>query len=235
MSESEATEELDFNANPKDLPDGAILQRDKQTWAIVPRLPLGLLTAESLEALARVARSHRIPLIKITSGQRIALVGIEREELDAVWRELGLDRGRATELCVHYVQACPGTDVCRLGVQDSIGLGRRLEELFTGHEMPAKVKMGVSGCTLCCAESLVRDIGLIGSKRGWRVVFGGSSARRPRIADELAKNLTGDQAVDLVRRCLDTYRAQAKGKERTARFVERIGPEALRQAVLGSE
>jgi len=214
-------------------PDGAILQRDGETWAIVPRLPLGLLTPEVLEGLARVARTYEIPLIKITSGQRIALVGIRQQQLEAVWRELKLDVGRATELCVHYVQACPGDLVCSLGVQDSIGLGRRLEDLFVGMELPAKVKIGVSGCTLCCAESMVRDVGVVASKKGWKVVFGGSSSRKPRVADEIARGLTADEAVDLVKRCLQVYRDKAKSKQRTARFAESFGADAFREAVLG--
>ena len=58
-------------------PTGAILQRDKKTYAIVPRTPVGLVTPDDLEALAGVARKYDIPIIKITSGQRFALVGPE--------------------------------------------------------------------------------------------------------------------------------------------------------------
>jgi NAD(P)H-nitrite reductase large subunit len=229
MSENEDTRAT------SEVPDGAILQRDGETYAIVPRLPLGLLSPEVLEAVATVARRYAVPVIKITSGQRLALVGIQRQDLDAIWRDLSLDVGRATELCVHYVQACPGTDVCSLGVQDSIGVGRRLEELFVGLDAPAKVKIGVSGCTLCCAESLVRDVGLIASKKGWKLVFGGSSSRRPRVADEIARRLDADRAVELVRRCLEVYRDNAKPKERTAKFMDRFGVEAFRRTVLGED
>jgi NAD(P)H-nitrite reductase large subunit len=57
-----------------DKPKGAILQRDKETYAIVPRTPAGLVTPENLENIAKVARKYEIPIIKITSGQRFALV-----------------------------------------------------------------------------------------------------------------------------------------------------------------
>jgi NAD(P)H-nitrite reductase large subunit len=212
--------------------DGAILQRDKKTYAIVPRTPVGVVTPEVLEQIAQVVKKYEIPVVKITSGQRMALVGIKEEDVDPVWKDLGLDVGRATELCVHYAQACPGTAVCRFGVQDSLGLGMELEELFAGMELPAKVKFGVSGCPICCGESYVRDVGVLGKKKGWTVIFGGNSGGRPRIGDVIAKDLTKEEVIDLVRRCLEYYAADGKKKERTARFMDRIGVDALKEAVL---
>lgn len=213
-------------------PDGAILQRDKETWAIVPRTPMGMLTPDILERINEVVRKWEIPIVKITSGQRIALVGIREEDIDPIWADLGRDIGRATELCVHYVQACPGTAVCRLGVQDSLGLGKTLEEQYVGVDFPAKVKMGVSGCPLSCAESKVRDVGLAGSKKGFAVYFGGNAGNRPRIADEIAKDLAPEDALALVDKLLAYYREHARKRERTARFVERVGIDPILEAVL---
>ena len=212
--------------------DGAILQRDKKTYAIVPRSPVGVVTPEILEQIARVVKKYEIPVVKITSGQRMALVGIKEEDVDPAWKDLGLDVGRATELCVHYAQACPGTAVCRFGVQDSLGLGMELEELFAGMELPAKVKFGVSGCPICCGESYVRDVGVLGKKKGWTVIFGGNSGGRPRIGDVIATDLTREDVIALVRRCLEYYAANGKKKERTARFIDRIGADAFKEAVL---
>ncbi len=212
--------------------DGAILQRDKETYAIVPRTPVGVVTPQVLETIAQVVKKYDIPVMKITSGQRMALVGLKEEDVTEAWKDLGLDVGRATELCVHYVQACPGTAVCRFGVQDSLGLGMELEQLFTGMELPAKVKFGVSGCPICCGESYVRDIGVLGRKKGWTLIFGGNAGGRPRIGDVIAKDLSKEQVMDLIKRCLAYYAENGKQKERTARFIERIGIDALKEAVL---
>ena len=213
-------------------PTGAILQRDKETYAIVPRTPVGLVTPDDLEALAGVARKYNIPVIKITSGQRFALVGLKKEDVDSIWRELNMDVGKATELCLHYVQACPGTAVCKFGVQDSLGLGTEIEAFFTEMELPAKVKIGISGCPFCCGESFVRDIGIFGKKNGWTFIVGGSSARRPRIGDVLAENLSKEEVIDLTRRTLEYYRDKSKKKQRMARFVDRIGIENFKEAIL---
>ncbi|WP_243367240.1 NAD(P)/FAD-dependent oxidoreductase [Fundidesulfovibrio soli] len=216
----------------QEAPRGAILQRDGETWAIVPRTPVGLITPEVLDALNTVVKKYSIPIVKITSGQRIALVGMKAEQVEPIWADLGTLVGQAIELCVHFVQACPGTSVCRFGVQNSLGLGLELEKLYVGMELPAKVKMGVSGCPLCCASSLVRDIGVIGKKDGFTVAFGGHSGGKPRAADIVAEGLDQDQVVALVKKLLDYYRDNAKKKERCARFAERVGIEAIKAAVL---
>ena len=215
-----------------DTPRGAIRQRDGKTYAIVPRTPVGLISPEILEAISSVVRRYNLPLTKITSGQRLALIGMQREEVDRIWHDLKMEVGPAVELCVHYVQACPGTEVCKFGVRDSLGMGLELEKLYVGMELPAKVKIGVSGCPFCCAESYVRDIGLIGKKKGWIVTFGGNSGGRPRIGDVLAEEVGDSEAIALVRRCLEYYRDNTEKKLRTARFVEKLGIETIKEAVL---
>jgi NAD(P)H-nitrite reductase large subunit len=212
---------------------GAILQRDKETYAIVPRIPMGVLTPEILEKLAAVARKYRVRIIKITSGQRIALVGLKPEDIDNAWRDLGMEVGPAEGLCVHYVQACPGTLTCKFGQGDSIGLAAKVEQLYVGREdfIPAKTKFGVSGCKLNCAESYLRDIGVFAAPDGWTVVVGGNSGGRPRIGNVIAEKLTEDQALELIRKCLDYYSKNAKPRERMPRFVERIGIEVLKDEV----
>ena len=213
-------------------PKGAFIQRDKQTYAIVPRTPVGVVTPELLENIASVAKKYEIPILKITSAQRIALVGMKPEVVESVWEELGTDIGPAVGKCVHYVQACPGTTVCKYGLLDSLGLGMRFEELLVGAQLPAKGKIGVSGCPLCCAESFVRDIGVFGKRTGWTFVFGGNSGRNVRVGDIIAEDLTDDQVVELANKCLNYYRENAKPNERTARFVQRIGIEEFKKAVL---
>lgn len=214
-------------------PKGAILQRDKETYAIVPRIPGGLAKVEDLKGIVNVVEKYDIPIIKITSGHRVALVGMKGDVVDDIWHDLKMDAGRATELCLHYVQACPGNAVCKFGVQNSLGLGIEIEDLFLGMELPAKVKIGISGCPFCCGESFVRDIGMFGKKKGWTVIFGGNSARRPRVGDVIAEDLDKDEAIALARRCLEYYTAHGKKKERTARFIERIGIDAFTKAVCG--
>lgn len=214
-------------------PKGAILQRDKKTYAIVPRIPGGLLSKEQLRSLADVVEKYEIPLIKMTSGHRVALVGIKEEEIEAIYADLGMDPGQATELCLHYVQACPGTEVCKFGVQDSLGFGRKIEQLLAGRDLPAKFKIGVSGCPFCCAESFVRDIGLMAKKSGWTVIFGGHSGRQARVGDIITEDLSDDQAIEMIEKCINYYSSNARKRERSSKFMERVGFDEFKLQVLG--
>jgi len=215
-------------------PKGAILQRDKETYAIVPRIPAGMLSAKQLRALADVVDKYDIPITKITSGQRIALVGLKEEQIEDVYTDLGLDQGKATELCLHYVQACPGTSVCKFGTQDSLGFGMELEEYLAGRDFPAKLKVGVSGCPFTCAEGSVRDIGITGKKSGWSLFFGGHSGRQARISDLIAEDLQSkEEVLELLEKCITYYIENSKKRERAARFIERIGIDTFKEAVLG--
>ncbi|MBU1163580.1 MAG: NAD(P)/FAD-dependent oxidoreductase [Proteobacteria bacterium] len=216
----------------EDRPRGAFIQRDKKTYAIVPRTPMGLVTPDILENIARVVRKHNIPVIKITSAQRMALVGLRPEIVEQVWEELGMNVGPAVEICVHYVQACPGNALCKFGIQDSLGLGAKLEKIFVGTDIPAKAKIGISGCPFNCGESYLRDFGAFGKKSGWTVIFGGNSGGKPRIGDVIAEKLNEEEVIELAKKCLNYYGANAKKKERTARFIERIGIDEFKKNVL---
>jgi NAD(P)H-nitrite reductase large subunit len=215
-------------------PKGAILQRDKETYAIVPRIPMGVLTPEILEKLANVARKYDVRIIKITSGQRIALVGIKPQDVNNAWNDLELEVGPAEGLCVHYVQACPGTETCKFGQGDSLGLAAKIEKMYVGKKdfIPAKTKFGISGCKLNCAESFVRDIGAFAAPDGWTVVVGGNSGGRPRIGNVIAEKLSEDETIELMKRMLDYYAKNARQRERLPRFIERVGAEEFKKAVL---
>jgi NAD(P)H-nitrite reductase large subunit len=213
-------------------PEGAILQRDGMTYAVVTRIPAGIVTPEDLETIARAGRKYRVPMLKITSGQRIALVGLEPDDVQKVIADLGPLAKPETAPCVKFVQACLGTEMCKYGKQDSIGLARAIDDEFKGQTFPAKIKIGVSGCPRCCSESHTRDIGIIATPKGWTILFGGNAGTRPRFGDLIARDLTADEAIDCAQRLARHYRSHAKPHERTARFMERIGIESLRSELL---
>ncbi|GAB7080120.1 NAD(P)/FAD-dependent oxidoreductase [Megalodesulfovibrio paquesii] len=206
----------------------AIRQRDPATWAIKPRAPLGLITPDELRRIADAASTHGVETLKITSGQRFILLGIPEGQLEPLREALG---SSGTTFCRNYVQACPGTAHCSHAVQDSLAMGKELEALVFGRQFPAKVKLGVSACPFCCAESQVRDIGLVGRRNGWHVYVGGNSGTKPRVADLLARNLPDAQTLDVVRRFLDHYAATCVGKVRVARFIQQQGLPAICEAL----
>jgi NAD(P)H-nitrite reductase large subunit len=216
----------------KDLLDrSAVVQRDGETYAVTPRIPGGLITDLSLlRRIADVAERYGAQAVKITSAQRLTIIGVQERDLDAVWRDLGLQPGHSAGLCVRSIKACPGTAYCRLGQQDSLGLAARIEERFLGQALPNKLKIAVSGCPLCCAESRVRDIGLVGGVRGYSVVVGGCAAAKPRVAQPLAEEVAPEAAEALVGRIIAVYR-EINRKKRLGDVLEEMGIDAFRERV----
>lgn len=203
---------------------------------VTPRLPLGRVSADQLEAIAAAMRRFGIPQARLTSGQRIALPGVLTEDREALLALLGLPEDGDGAHGGGLVQACPGAPDCPNALRETGPMALRLEELLRCLDLPAKVRVGVSGCPRCCAESRVRDLGLVGGPSGWTLVFGGNAGAKPRAADELARGLSDGAALELARRALLAYGAGAAKRQRTARFMEAVGLEALRQAlVLGED
>ena len=205
-----------------------------KTYLVLPHYDAGLLSPEDLEHIAALARKYQIPKTKITGAQRVAFLGMAPEALEALKAELQIpETPPHARNQVHYVQACPGRTWCKYGHQDALSLGERIKAIELDGPLPAKVKVGISGCRFCCCESWMRDVGLAGESKGWRFSFGGNAAGRPRIGDLVAEGLSDDEAVTLVTKTLNYYLRTAKFKSRSARFMERFGIEALKEAVLG--
>jgi NAD(P)H-nitrite reductase large subunit len=210
---------------------GVILQRDKQTYAVAPHIPCGVVRPETLRRLADVAEKYGVQALKITSAARIALVGVEEKDVETIWAELGMSPGFAVGLCVRSVKACPGTTFCKRGQQDSLAQGLKLDSKYHGMELPGKSKIGVSGCAHQCAETCIKDVGLVSTAKGWQVLVGGNGGAKPRLAQELARDLTEEEAMRLVDCIVVYYNANAGAHRRLGALVEKVGLDVFRKAV----
>ena len=211
---------------------GVIIQRDKATYAVAPHIPCGVVSAETLRKIADVAEKYNAAAMKITSAARIAIVGLKEEDIDNVWADLGLSRGAAVGLCVRSVKACPGTTFCKRGKQDSLTVGMKLDEIYHGMELPSKLKIGVSGCSNQCAETCIKDIALVGIPNGWRLLVGGNGGAKARLSQELAKDIDTDQALELIEKVINYYKANAKPHQRIGAMIEKMGFDEFKAAVL---
>ena len=215
----------------KDGEKGVILQRDRETYAIAPHIPCGIVTPDLLEKLAAVARKYEAAALKITSAARIALVGIREEDIDNIWKDLGIEQGHAVGLCVRSIKVCPGTTFCRLAKQDSIEMGMKMDARYHGMSMPSKMKMAVSGCKIQCGENCIKDLSLYGTETGWTILVGGMGGIKPRLAEVLAENIPSGEAEEVVERTINYYKENSK-RARLGFMLDTIGIETLREAVL---
>ena len=211
----------------------ANIQRDG-TFSVVPRIRGGVTTPAELRRIADVAERHEVPMVKITGGQRIDLLGVRKQQLPAIWEELGMPSGHGYAKAVRTVKTCVGTDFCRFGLGDAIGVGVELERLMEGLYTPHKVKSAVTGCPRNCAEAYVKDIGLVAVEGGWEVYVGGAAGATVRKGDLLATLPTSDEAIRVSLAFLQHYRESAEYLERTYAYIARVGIEPVREAVLGN-
>ncbi|MBC7962132.1 MAG: NAD(P)/FAD-dependent oxidoreductase [Steroidobacteraceae bacterium] len=211
---------------------GAILQRDRETYGIAPHIPGGITDTATLRKICDVADKYQLQL-KLTSAQRIALFGVKEEDLDMIWAEVAEKPGAAIGLCVRSIKICPGTTHCKRAIQDSVSLGLKIDALYHALFLPNKMKMGVSGCMLSCAEVAVKDIGIMGIPKGWRILVGGNAGARPRLADLLVET-TADEAevLAVIDKIISWYRNSGR-EVRIGALVEEMGIEQFRVEVLG--
>lgn len=206
---------------------GVILQRDRRSYAIAPHVPCGLVTPELLRRIADVAERYDCQALKLTSAERIALIGLRAQDIGAVWRDLGMQPGHVTGACVRSVRVCPGTDFCKRGQQNSLGVGRTIDARYHGQPVPGKLKIAVSGCPNQCTETATKDIGLVGTRRGWDLWVGGSGGANPRMATRTAQHCTDSEILALVDGVLEWYRSSARPRERLHKTLNRVGLDTL--------
>ncbi|MBI3546216.1 MAG: NAD(P)/FAD-dependent oxidoreductase [Gammaproteobacteria bacterium] len=212
----------------------ANIQKDG-TYSVVPRIWGGVVTPKELHAIAAVAEQFEVPEVKITGGQRIDLLGVKKENLPAVWRELGkagLVSGHAYAKALRTVKTCVGQEWCRFGVQNSTQMGITLEKMTWGSWTPHKFKMAVSGCPRNCAEATIKDFGVVAVESGWELHVGGNGGVKVRVTDLLCKVKTEQEVLEYCGAFMQLYREEARYLERTAPWIERVGLSYVKQQLI---
>jgi nitrite reductase (NADH) large subunit len=212
----------------------ANIQKDG-TYSVVPRMWGGVTSAKELRAIADVVDKFNIPTVKVTGGQRVDMLGVRKEDLPAVWADLGnagFVSGHAYAKGLRTVKTCVGSDWCRFGTQDSTGLGIRIEKFMWGSWTPAKVKMAVSGCPRNCAEATCKDVGVICVDSGYEIHFAGAAGLDIKGTEVLGLVKTEDEALEVIVALVQLYREQARYLERIYKWAKRVGVDEIRRQTL---
>lgn len=217
---------------PENIPEkGAVIQKDLETYAIIPYIPGGLVDPATLIKIAKIAEKYNAKTLKVTSNQRIAIIGIKYEDIDKIWEDLDMKPGGFIGKKVRSTKFCPGTTHCKKSEQDAVKMGMKIDENFQGMELPNKIKIGVSGCKNSCAESAVKDIGLIGTKKGWNLLVGGTCGIKPMIGQIFAKNLQDEDVLEIISKIIEYYNENEENK-RLGRFINKIGFEEFKNKIV---
>jgi nitrite reductase (NADH) large subunit len=209
----------------------ANIQKDG-TYSVVPRIWGGVTNPAELRAIADAADKYNVPMIKVTGGQRIDLLGVKKEDLPAIWSDFnaaGMVSGHAYAKGLRTVKTCVGTEFCRFGTQDSTGLGIKLEKLLWGSWTPAKVKLGVSGCPRNCAEATCKDIGVVCVDSGYEISVAGAAGMDVKETEFLYKATTEAEVMEVIAAFTQLYRENARYLHRIYKWVAKVGLEWCRE------
>ncbi len=209
----------------------ANIQKDG-TYSVVPRMWGGETNASELRRIADVVDKYAIPTVKVTGGQRIDLLGVKKEDLVGVWQDLGMPSGHAYAKALRTVKTCVGSEWCRMGTQDSTQMGKDLERALWRMYAPHKVKLAVSGCPRNCAESGIKDVGVIGVDSGWEIYVGGNGGIKTEVAHFLVKLKTAAEVLEYSGAFLQLYREEGWYLERTVHYIGRVGLDYVKKRIL---
>lgn len=206
------------------------IKNGKRTYSITPRIPGGFISAEQLSLFSEVARRYHAA-IKLTSGQRIMLIGLKEEDVPKAYTDLNMEPAVLSQYSVKNVEICPG-EICKRSRQNSLGLGMKLEKRFYGAPAPNRTKIGVVGCLNGCTSAYAKDIGVLADEEGFIVMAGGSAGYHPRLPDRILDHLTEDEAYRAVEAVYYFYCNQSPQGEKLGALIDRIGIDAFKEGVL---
>ncbi|GAB7125754.1 nitrite reductase large subunit NirB [Silvimonas sp. JCM 19000] len=209
----------------------ANIQKDG-TFSVIPQMKGGVTNASELRRIADVADKYAIPMVKVTGGQRIDLLGVKKEDLVNVWADLGMQSGHAYGKSIRTVKTCVGSEFCRFGTQNSTQMGIDLETMLANMWSPHKVKLAVSGCPRNCAESGIKDVGIIAVDSGWELYVGGNGGIKTEVAQFLCKVKTAEEVKEYSGAFLQLYREEAYYLDRTVHYIARVGLDYIKARVV---
>ena len=209
----------------------ANIQKDG-TYSVIPRMWAGETNASELRRIADVVDKYQIPTVKVTGGQRIDLLGVKKEDLVNVWRDLDMPCGHAYAKALRTVKTCVGSEWCRMGTQDSTQMGKDLEKAMWRMYAPHKVKFAVSGCPRNCAEAGIKDVGIIGVDSGWEMYIGGNGGIKTEVAEFFVKLKTAEEVLEFTGAFMQLYREEGWYLERTVHYLHRVGMEHIKKKVI---
>ncbi|NBU74577.1 MAG: NAD(P)/FAD-dependent oxidoreductase [Planctomycetes bacterium] len=212
----------------------ANIQKDG-TYSVIPRMWAGETTAAELRRIADVVDKYQIPTVKVTGGQRIDLLGVKKEDLVDVWKDIGMPCGHAYAKALRTVKTCVGSEWCRMGTQDSTQMGKDLEKAMWRMYAPHKVKFAVSGCPRNCAEAGIKDVGIIGVDSGWEMYVGGNGGIKTEVAHFFTKLKTAEEVLVYTGAFMQLYREEGWYLERTVHYINRVGLDYVKKKILEDE
>ena len=209
------------------------------------KIAQGNLTPEQFRGVARIMREFTGGHARTSDEQNMVLRWVRNESLYDVWSRLqAIGLGEAGARQINDVVSCPGTDSCKLGITNSMGLAqaiqRRVEALSIDDPLTKKIHIKISGCPNGCGRHHIADIGFYGAAMkfdkhqvpAYIVMLGGQyDAGQVRMGQRLDVRVPSKRVPEVVERFVRHYQAHRRADETFAAFVERVGTDPFENLI----
>jgi dissimilatory sulfite reductase (desulfoviridin) alpha/beta subunit len=208
---------------------GFFQQAQKDKFSLRLCMSGGTVSTGYLKKALEIADMYGAGQVHFTTRQQVEIPHIAAENVDAV-QKLLLDApsgGIKTFIGgprVRTVTACIGAAVCKFGQIETGSLAREIHDKYFGRELPAKLKIGITGCKNNCAKVEANDIGIRGVKGGYLLYFGGCFGHETRIGKAFLPVLAEKcQALKALEAAVNFFAANAEKGERLGKLIDRTG------------
>ncbi|MCH1867512.1 nitrite/sulfite reductase [Nocardioides sp. CFH 31398] len=200
----------------------------------------GRVSGTLLTGLADLMEKHGVAGARLTPYQKIVLIGVEPDAVDALLDDLDeLGLSARPSQWRRSTMACTGIEFCKLAIVDTKDRARdlvaELERRFPDLDTP--ITVNVNGCPNACARTQVADIGLKGQLvtvdgeqvEGFQVHLGGTAGLDAVFGRKLrAHKVTSAGLDDYITSVVSNYLVDRTDGEAFAAWVARADEELLR-------
>jgi ferredoxin-nitrite reductase len=204
-------------------------------------IPIGRMSAEELEELARLADEYGNGLIRTCNTQNIVIPNIPNEKVQALLSEKVLERLTPTpKSFTAYAVTCTGNEYCNLALVETKERMRSIVNYLDERiELDTPVRMHMVGCPNNCGQRYIADIGLQGvllktedgMKDAYEIYVGGILGPGAQFNKRLKGKVIADQVAPTIERLVLYFKEHKNKNESFFEFVERIGLEPLQDVL----
>ena len=202
----------------------------------------GDVSADEMDAVAGLAERYSFDEIRVTHEQNLVLAHVRKDDLHALWQELGqLGFATANLALLSDMICCPGLDYCGLATARSIPVAQRIARRFTDLKRQRDVgelRLNISGCINACGHHHVGNIGILGvDKKGeeyYQVMLGGHGEYDASIGDIVGPAFSSAEIVDAVEKIVDAYVSVRGEGERFLDTYRRVGLAPFKEVLYGA-
>ena len=231
---------------------GIYHQLQKGFFMMRLRIPGGIINAEQMEVVARIAEKYGQNQVCITTRMTFQFHWLRKEDLYKVMEELatvGLDSKNACGDVTRNIVTCPLQGVCPHEVKDVRAMIEAIAEdpeiRDEQRNLPRKHKMSINGCGRACGQTLmncqswhpVKRTGADGADEiGWKFYAGGGLGARPYMAKAIFDWVPEELVLPVTRAATEAYRRlgnrRVRAFSRLKIVVDELGARGFADEVL---